>query len=309
MVAVSPNLIQGLQQGNTMLDSMNKQTDVIQQQNARAQNAEIERGRYQMDQEKFQIEKQREKDNEALKVFELAADGYVTEAKYYADSKGIQVPPEILQNGTMAKGVALSGKFYPDDPAKAQKFTMAFLSAQGNTLQRIDQAMRIAGPATNADQRALSRAIALEKWKIDNKVGGANSGFTLSPGQIRYDGHNNIVAQAPKDPSANLAEYDKLRIEAGQKAYNSVLSNSFGAPDLDAANRARQMAIEGFDKEFSSLSGRPQAAQNYAPPPQANPNQPSVVNQRALQEFIKQARESGYSDQEIEAELQRRGYM
>lgn len=157
-----------------------------------------------------------QRDNDMLKVFEYAGDGRTDEAKYYAQQKKLEVPQEIFSNADFAKGLALSGKFYGDDPEGAQKFTLAWVSnPNGDFLSRFNAATQTAG-APKLKASTLDNKIQFEMWKLQN---------------------------IPEKPPIS-------RYEAGQKAYNASLQGGMALPaDMEAA---RQKAMLDWDAEFGS---------------------------------------------------------
>ena len=275
---------------------------------------------------------QRQRDNDMLRVFEFAGDGMINEAKTYAQQKGIEVPDQIYQNADFAKGLTLAGKIYGDDPAAAQKFTTAWMATpQGDLRSRVAAAQQAAGVPMSADDRYLQRQIALEEWKLKN-LPGKDGGFSLSPGQTRYDAAGNVVAQAPqsaggfkdnylvvngvaytRDSAGNLTpattpQPPLSRFEAGQKAYNEVMS---GAGSLEMAEAARQDAYRYWDQEFST----PQSPEQQQPSaglvgggadsgaPTMPPMQAKMQGVYAVQQLISQ----GYSKEQIQQQLMQRG--
>jgi hypothetical protein len=134
-------------------------------------------------------EQTRQKDNDMLKVFEFAGDGRLDEAKFYAQSKGLEadVPPQVYENADFAKGLTLAGKIYGDDPVAAEKFTTAWTQNKTGDFQgRLAAAQQAAGKPIDPNDREYQRKIAFEMWKLKN-VPNKDGGFTLAPGQTRYD--------------------------------------------------------------------------------------------------------------------------
>lgn len=240
---VSDNLIRGLAQPTN---------HVAQAYEART--AQINQQREAEQQKKLAAEKQRDQDMQT--VFDYAGDGYIDEARYYAQQKGLQVPDAIFQNADMAKGLSLSGKLYGDDVEKAQKFSLAWMQTSGNPdiNARVMAAQQVAGIPMNSEDRQLQRQIALEQWKIKNRVGTENGGFTLGAGDIRYDREGNVLARgAPKD--------DNGEYEAYAKAYNAAISS--GLMEQAEAHAAGEQAAEQyriFKQRQSGLMSPPPTA-------------------------------------------------
>lgn len=183
-----------------------------------ARTGQLEAKRKEEKNEQAQIQQQR--DNDMLKVFEFAGDGRVNEAKYYADSKGLQVPEQVYQNADFAKGLTLAGKIYGDDPAAAQKFTTAWMqNPQGDFQTRLVSAQQAAGVPINSNDREYQRKIAFEMWKLKN---------------------------IPEKPPVS-------RFEAGQDAYNEVMGGVLATPEQ--GDQARQEAFKYWDQEYGSAPG------------------------------------------------------
>ncbi len=117
---------------------------------------------------------QQQRDNDMLKVFEFAGDGRTEEAKYLAQAKGLEVPEQIYTNGDFAKGLSTAGNFYGDDPAGAQRFTMAWMQTQSipDYAQRVIESSKIAGIPINPENRKFQQQIQLERFKADLKRDG-----------------------------------------------------------------------------------------------------------------------------------------
>lgn len=216
-----------------------------------------------------------QRDNDMLKVFEFAGDGRTEEAKFYANQKGLQVPDEVLRNADFAKGLTLAGKIYGDDPVAAQKFTTAWMQSGGGDFQsRLAMAQQAAGKVIDPADREYQRKIQFELWKQKNLPAGGNGsgGFSLAPGQTRYDAQGKQIASIPAQPPIS-------RFEAGQRAAQAALQG--GLASTDEVEAARQSAYASWDAEYGAkppagsgsvsqgLSGIPQGA------PQA-PQQPQI---------------------------------
>lgn len=227
---------------------------------------------YQAKTQQFQAQ-DRQRDNDMLKVFEYAGDGNTEAAQYYAKSKGLQVPEQVYQNSDFAKGLALSGKFYGDDPEAAQKFTQSWMQNQGGDFDaRMTAAETAAGKPVNKADREYQRKIDFEKWKIQNGVEGKS--FSLGPGQTHYDASGRPVASVPGQPPIS-------RFQAGQNAYNSVMQS--GLSDAGAAEQARQTAYGEWDKSFLPSPAAPPAGGGTASPGLTGgvPTAPAIPQQPA----------------------------
>lgn len=269
-------LLQGLAQGsNPMAEAFDARTkDLTAQHSAEA---------------KAQEDEQNRRDNEMHKVFEYAGDGYVDEARYLAQSKGLQVPEEVFKNATFAKGLDMAGKIYGDDKVAAQKFTQAWMTAPGDLNARLAAGQQAAGVATNPEDRAYNRTIALEKWKLANRVG-SESGFTLTPGQRRYDSNGKVVAEAP-------AEQDQGKTKFVQDALSSALSNPGATPEQ--AQQAAERAATLYDQLVAPKAPTQMPNMQNAPTPQAQlQNGVYAVQQLVLQ---------GYTAQQIKDTLVQKG--
>lgn len=188
-----------------------------------------------------------QRDNDMLKVFEFAGDGRTEEAKFYANQKGLQVPDEVLSNADFAKGLTLAGKIYGDDPVAAQKFTTAWMQSGGGDFQsRLTMAQQAAGKVIDPADREYQRKIQFELWKLKNLPKSGASGFSLSPGQTRYDAAGNPVASVPQGPPIS-------RFEAGQRAAQAVMQG--GLSSQEQVNQARLAAEQAWDQSFGQQNG------------------------------------------------------
>lgn len=280
-------------------------------------------------------EEQKRKDDDFHKVVQYAGDGFVEEARYFAQQKGMQVPETIFTNATFSKGLALAGSLYPDDPARAQEFTKAFMNTDGDYASRMNMAINTVGKPMSVSDRDFQDFVRKEQWKIKNGVGGGSStgGFNLSPGQSRFDAQGNVIASVPATQTENQWNA-KDRLEFGLKAYNAALGGIGQDPVA-----AREAAFQEYDNAFGrgpATGGQPSTGltggipvmstsdmnapvarmQNIPVPPRAGVEPPSYrvqprgpVNEAALKAMIENARAEGYSDLEIESELKRRGVM
>lgn len=222
---------------------------------------------------------QRQKDNDMLKVFEFAGDGQVNEAKYYAQTKGLEIPEEIYSNADFAKGLTLAGKIYGDDPVAAQKFTTAWIqNPQGDFQTRLAAAQGAAGKPIDPNDREYQRKIQFEMWKMKNLP---KDPLKLSPGETVYDPKTyQPLASTPPKPPVD-------RFKAGADAYNAAVQSGMQTPEQAAA--ARDTAYKEWDAIYgqSAAPGAPGLASpgltggstqaqpfNPAPSPTARPQQP-----------------------------------
>lgn len=266
-----------------------------------------------------QLEAERQRDADFHKVVQYAGDGLVDEAKYFAQQKGIQVPDAVFTNGTFAKGLSMAGSIYADDPEKAQVFTQAFMNGQGDLSSRFAAGIQVAGKPISASDRDFANWVRKEQWKLKNNPSGG-SDFTLSPGAARYDAAGNLIAQAPAAPGDDSVE------KYASKIYQDVYANhqkgdGMGGklPTPAESDAVARAAAENYRNAFGgkavgnfdqTSTAAPQAQISTGLMADEQPSaQPIVVNEQALLSFIEQARDSGYSDEEIQQELVRRGVM
>lgn len=167
-------------------------------------------------------------DNNMLKVFEFAGDGQVDAAKAFAQSKNIQIPPEVLSNADLAQGLAIAGKVYGKDPNAAQKFTTAWMQNQGMPLQqRVLTSSNTAGAPIDPEDRKFRGMIAMLQWKKDNLPNSGQKPSSFNPHQSRFN--------------------------AGQKAWDTVtMQGPLAAPG--DAEKARDSAYAEWDKNFQNAS-------------------------------------------------------
>jgi hypothetical protein len=230
---------------------------------------------------------QRQKDNDMLKVFEFAGDGQVNEAKYYAQTKGLEIPPEIYSNADFAKGLTLAGKIYGDDPVAAQKFTTAWIqNPQGDFQTRLAAAQGAAGKVIDPNDREYQRKINFEMWKQKNIP---KDPVKLTPGETVLDGTSfkPMYSTAPKPPVD--------RFKAGADAYNASVQSGMSTPEQ--AELARNSAYAEWDSIYGhqaapgtpapaspGLTGTAPATPTHpgftpAPAPLAQPQQPMTSAQ------------------------------
>jgi len=227
MAQVSIPLIQGANSTNNVRDAFDSRTAQMEQQRAKE-------------------EKQR--DDDFHTVVKYASDGLTNEAKYFAQQKGINVPEEVYKNADFAKGLAIAGDLY-DDPAAAQKFTTAYVSAQGDRMSRYNAALAAGGKPLGKDERELN--LYARKLQMQQQYGDkADKGFSLSPGESRYDSNGNIVASSPKE--------DNGAYEAYAKAYNAAISSGLMTEEMADAAAKRAVA------QYMSMKPQQQLTNPYA---------------------------------------------
>lgn len=232
MAQVSIPLIQGANSTNNVRDAFDSRTAQIDQQRA-------------------QEEKQRDQDFHT--VVKYASDGLTNEAKYFAQQKGINVPEEVFRNADFAKGLAIAGDLY-DDPVAAQKFTTAYVSTQGDRMARYNAALAAGGKPLGKDDRELN--LYAKKLQLQQQYGGsgADRGFSLSPGETRYDANGNVVAAVPKE--------DDGAYEAYSKAYNAAISS--GLMNAEMADAAAKQAVAQYKSMRPAQPTLPQSTNPYA---------------------------------------------
>lgn len=200
---------------------------------------------------------QQQRDNDMLKVFEFAGDGNIEQAKYLAQSKGLEIPEDIYSNADFAKGLSTAGSFYGDDPAGAQRFTMAWMQTQDapSYADRVLMASQMAGAPIDPSDRNFQQKIRFEQWKLQNlpQTGGE---FSLSPGQTRYDAQGKVVANVPAEPPVSL-------FQAQQSAINAARSGSIGRMAPEEEQRIIDEATARWNAAYSGGGGQaPTAPQN-----------------------------------------------
>lgn len=284
---VSENLINSLGSGtNAAADAYNTRTQ-------------------QLDAQRNEQEKQADAD--MLRVFEFAGDGYVDEARFYAQQKGLAVPEQVYTNADFAKGLSLAGKIYGDSPEQAQKFTQAWVTTKGDFNGRLNAAQQAAGPAVNPEDRQLQKQIALEQWKLKNR-----------PASERRDirSINNQLVEVLPDGSTKLlynagtAGFDP--VDVGMKSYNSALGG-FNDNPAQAAKDAVALAqeLQGLYPQGGGLMAPPPAVQGTQPqtvlsnPPQQQQDVNSV-RQRAVHD-VQQLIMRGFTEDDIVNGLMSRG--
>lgn len=292
--------------------------DVAQAFGARSQQLDQQRQQRQQEEQR----QQQQRDADFHKVVTYAGDGLVDEARYFAKQKGIEVPEAVYSNGVFAKGLSMAGNIYANDPEKANMFTQAFMSAQGDLNTRFQAGLQVAGKPVNADDREFANWVRKEQWKLKNNPTGG-SGFTLSPGGRRYDAAGNLIAEAPAAPGES-EDVEKYASKIYQDVYaNHQKGDGMGGPipkpeESDAVARA---AADNYRRAFGGgASGAPAAPAAPAVPQgqissgltggqMPTIQQPNLISESDLQLLIETARSQGYSDADIEEELRRRGIM
>ena len=229
---------------------------------------------------------QQQKDAEMLKVFQFAGDGYVNEAKYYAQQKGLQVPDNIFNDALLSKGLAMSGELYPDNPEAAQKYAMAFRSVDGDLLSRNQAGLAAAGkPLSKTD-----RELALYERKLQLADRYKSSDNSMTPYQsAMIDLRRQELAQNNKpDPFANVKIVDGVAYQVDETGkWNPVTPQKPNNDRLNYISKYINANQSGFDPRpidqlesegmasFNRLTGD---MQQPVPAPAQN-QQPVAVNQ------------------------------
>ena len=156
MAQVSIPLIQGANSANNVKDSFDAKTAQIEQERA---------------------QQQKQQDADFHTVVKYASDGLTNEARYFAQSKGINVPEEVYKNADFAKGLSIAGDLY-DDPMAAQKFATAYISSGGDMMSRYQAGLGAAGKPMSKDDRELN--LYARKLQLQQQYG-----FSLTPAQLR----------------------------------------------------------------------------------------------------------------------------
>lgn len=236
---ISLGLVKGTDSVNPAADAYKTRTQDLQQnRQAEAKLAQEETDR---------------KDREMLRVFEMAGDGYVEEAQYYAKTKGINAPQEVFTNANLAKGLSLAGKIYPGDPAAAQKFTQAWMMTPGDMNARLAAGQQAAGVPVNPDDRMLNRQIAFEQWKLKNVPSSDNS---ITPYQ-----------QAVLDLRQQELDYQRSQGEKQNKKdnYLTVDGIAYSINEDGSLTPQTQPQDNGIDLGKAALSARESAMESFDP--------------------------------------------
>lgn len=232
---------------------------------------------------------QRQRDDDMHQVFKFAGDGFVDEARFFAQQKGLEVPDSVYKNATFAKGLDIAGTIYRDDPERAQMFAQAFVQSEGDLSSRFANGISLAGKPQSISDRDFDNFVRKERWKLANAPQGSGSGFSLSPGQARYDAAGNLVAERPVADSS----FDPVGV-----AMNAYNASTGGFSQKDPAEAARNaVALAREIQEQSRQQMNPQAA------PQMNKEE---TRQRAIYD-IQQLLIQGYTPNEIGQALMQRG--
>lgn len=160
--------------------------------------------------ERLQLQRQREaeqaeidrRDADMLKVFQFAGDGYVNEAKYYAQQKGLQVPDDVFNDALLSKGLAMSGELYPDNPEAAQKYAMAFRSVDGDLLARNQAGLAAAGKPLSKTDRDL--ALYERKLQLANRYKSSDNAMTPYQSAMIDLRRQELEQKNQPDPFANV---------------------------------------------------------------------------------------------------------
>src|ERR1035437_9316651 len=161
-------------------------------------------------------------DNNMLKVLEFAGNGDVDAAKMFARSKGIQVPPEVLDNADMAQGLHYAGSMYSSDPGAAQKFTTAWMQNRNMPLQqRVQAAQNVAGIPQNQFQEKFGAMG--DMFRVKSTLPGAQHG--ASPAQALEAAAQKAGTEASMSAQKTAFMHDPQALSpsvAGDTAYADV---------------------------------------------------------------------------------------
>ena len=212
---------------------------------------------------KLQQEAESRHDADMLRVFELAGDGYINEAQYFAKQKGINPPAEVFTNAELAKGLSLAGKIYPGDPAAAQKFTQTWMMTPGDLKTKLTAGQQAAGVPVNPEDRMLQRQISLEQWKLDHQ----DNSNAITPyqqanldlAQQRLDMEKTRMGQQNAKDNMIIADGVIYEIQPGgglvQKTLPKTGQDNFSEDVMKESYKARNAALSGFDPDSADQVG------------------------------------------------------
>lgn len=195
-------------------------------------------------------QEQDRRDKDFHTVVKYAGDGYVDEAKFYAKSKGLNVPDQIYQNADLAKGMALSRDIYGDDKESASKFTKTWsqMPADMSYSDRYNKALSLVPPSDPYDRKLKL----LEKQLILKQQYPAASGGGGRP-------------SAPIQIANKLRELEDIMRSPTSSAYDKFVANR----DWNNLNQAgKSFAMERgteYPVEYFSGATPQQQAQPVAP--------------------------------------------
>lgn len=261
----SQNLLQNLTQGaNPMSEAFEARTAQLDQKRAEEQAAAAEQ--------------QKQRDNDMHEVFKYAGDGFVDEARYLAQQKGLEIPDQVYSNATFAKGLALSKDLYDGEPEKAQRYVTAFNATPGDLQARHQAGIGAGGPAISSDMRSLNKQIAFEQWKRKNPSPTTGAGHwsvvNTDQGLVRVNKVTGETAPTglmgrtggakPMSPTQLKAiESNALTLIPG-----ATIPDQYQRPQLDPAfgemiASRRQRALTAASDEFQRTQDSAAAQQAY----------------------------------------------
>lgn len=215
----------------------------------------------------YEIKKER--DGQISKLLEMVGNGNVDEARYLAQQNGLQIPDNLYGNGEVARAMAFSHKAYPDEPNKGQVFFQSFMGTQGDLTQKVNAAIAKAGRPTTAQERELSKSIALAKFNLAHQSDKGQT-FQGADGGL-YSVRNNQAApitgpdgqpfQAKAGPGIGSGNNNNNRINLIKTYASTIAGQTMNGDPVAIIKQATGLADQTLAQEQQETALPPPAPQ------------------------------------------------
>lgn len=287
--------------------------DAKTQQLTQQRDADVSRQR---EEQRYQQEQTDRQDDAFHKVVQFAGDGYIEEAKYFAQKRGLQVPEQVFTNADFAKGLAISRDLYAHDPAQAQKFATAWQATQGDLPTKYMAARTAAGDPISDDDRDYRNFVRKEQFKMahekpsyDNLKYEDGTWYDLSAkGGPAPAGGGSVGGVSQKEQQETWDKAYVAAIEMGGTVEKGIAA---GNAAVEAKNQAFPAALQRQTPEMPVMQNTPAAGGasglTSLPAQPAAPAQPDPgAIQRATYD-VQQALMGGMTPDQIKDGLVQRG--
>jgi hypothetical protein len=303
----SERLLQNLSSGtNHAMEAYDDRTATLQKQ----RDADFQKQRQMRADANTEIDR---KDNEMHNVFKLAGNGFIEEARFFAQSKGLQVPEDIYKNADLAKGLALSKDMYPNDPENAQKFTMAWMQSDGDERQRVAKAQQIAGLARNPEDRQFDKQIALKQWEIQNEPPAGIREFNYYTSMPEDEQEQYRQFKSKFGDQGGMTEYQRATLQQRGAEYgNEMLMNKLKyvadrvqpfAERFDIPREEIEKLEAKYAEEYDRLfNTSPQPSSNLMSAPSSVYADPEAAHAAAVQNRQAEIGQNQYQREELSQE-------